>query len=71
VEEPQPGDALNLIKKFLRRACTHRFTWPRMDASGRYYQVCLACGTAYEYDWELMRQTGKVLNDTLQHHQSA
>jgi hypothetical protein len=39
-----------------------------VDASGRYYQVCLACGTAYEYDWELMRQTGKVLNDSLEQH---
>jgi len=52
---------LNLIKKFLRRTCTHRFSWPRTDADGRYYQVCLACGTAYEYDWEAMRRTGRVL----------
>ena len=34
---------------------------PRTDADGRYYQVCLACGTAYEYDWEAMRRTGRVL----------
>ena len=48
--------------KFLERLlrCPHRFTWPRMDAFGRYYQICLDCGTEYEYDWNLMRQTKRL-----------
>jgi len=28
---------------------------------GRDYQVCLLCGTAYEYDWTTMRRTGRVV----------
>jgi hypothetical protein len=41
--------------------CTHRFSWPRIDNDGHHYQICLACGTAYEYDWRTMRQTGRLL----------
>jgi hypothetical protein len=41
--------------------CTHRFSWPRIDDDGHHYQICLACGTAYEYDWRTMRQTGRLL----------
>ncbi|HEV2399053.1 MAG TPA: hypothetical protein VGS27_19060 [Candidatus Sulfotelmatobacter sp.] len=52
---------MKLLKLILRRGCTHRFSWPRMDEQGRHYQVCLACGTVYEYDWTLMRQTGRLL----------
>jgi hypothetical protein len=58
---------LNLLKKFLQRTCTHRFSWPRVDANGNYYQVCLSCGTSYEYDWEMMRRTGRVLIENVQH----
>jgi hypothetical protein len=32
-----------------------------MDASGRYYQICPVCGTAYEYDWKMMRRTDRLL----------
>ena len=28
---------------------------------GQDYQVCLLCGTAYEYDWVQMRRTGRVV----------
>lgn len=53
---------MNLFNRILRRTCTHRrFAWPRTDSSGRYYQVCLDCGVAYEYDWEAMRRTSRVL----------
>ena len=52
---------MNFFKKLIGRGCTHRFSWPRIDADGRHYQICLACGTAYEYDWKAMRQTGKLL----------
>lgn len=51
---------MNFLEPLLRLACPHRFTWPRADASGRDYQVCLHCGTAYEYDWDGMRQTGRL-----------
>jgi hypothetical protein len=33
---------------------------------GRHYQVCLACGTAFEYDWEMMRRTSRVLTENTQ-----
>lgn len=54
---------MNFLKKFLGQGCMHRFAWPRVDAQGCHYQICLLCGTAYEYDWRMMRQTGKLLPD--------
>jgi hypothetical protein len=51
---------MNFLKKLLGNGCSHRFAWPRVDADGRHYQICLACGTAYEYDWETMRRTGPL-----------
>lgn len=61
MEEPEPGELVRLLKLLLRQACTHRFSWPRIDENGRHYQICLACGTAYEYDWRLMRRTNRLL----------
>lgn len=52
---------MRFLEKLLRRGCSHRFSWPRVDSNGRHYQICLTCGTAYEYDWRAMRQTGKLL----------
>jgi hypothetical protein len=52
---------VKLLDMILRQGCTHRFAWPRMDQNGRYYQVCLACGAAYEYDWQMMRRTNRLL----------
>lgn len=40
--------------------CSHEFSWPRRAASGDYYQVCLLCATAYEYDWKTMRRGNRV-----------
>src|ERR1700751_2306847 len=40
--------------------CSHEFSWPRRAASGEYYQVCLLCATAYEYDWKTMRRGHRV-----------
>ena len=51
MEEPKSGETVKLLKLLLRQGCTHRFSWPRIDDNGRHYQICLACGTAYEYDW--------------------
>lgn len=36
----------------------HRFTCPpRLSGNDQHYQICLVCGTAYEYDWKRMRRT--------------
>jgi hypothetical protein len=52
---------MKFLEQLLRAGCTHRFSWPRVDDKGNHYQICLACGTAYEYDWRMMRQTGRLL----------
>jgi hypothetical protein len=51
---------VNFLRRLLGKGCPHHFTWPRID-NGRYYQRCLLCGTAYEYDWKLMRRTDRVI----------
>ena len=61
MEEPEPGEIVKLWKLLLRQGCTHRFSWPRADENGRHYQICLVCGTAYEYDWSAMRRTNHLL----------
>lgn len=58
---------MNFLKQLLVLGCTHRFSWPRIDDDGRHYQICLACGTAYEYDWKVMRRTGRPLVAVAQH----
>jgi hypothetical protein len=40
--------------------CSHEFSWPRRAPSGDYYQVCLLCATAYQYDWKSMRRGDRV-----------
>ena len=52
---------MNLFNRLFGRGCSHRFNWPRIDADGRHYQICPLCGTAYEYDWRMMRRTDRVL----------
>jgi len=52
---------MNFVMMLLKRGCSHRFSWPRIDSNGRHYQVCLMCGISYEYDWTTMRQTGRLL----------
>ncbi|MGA8867034.1 MAG: hypothetical protein WB510_08700 [Candidatus Sulfotelmatobacter sp.] len=52
---------MKFLERLLAQACPHRFSWPRSDHDGRHYQICLLCGTAYEYDWRMMRQTGRLL----------
>jgi hypothetical protein len=51
---------MKFLRFLLGRGCSHRFSWPRADANGHYYQVCPDCGTAYEYDWKLMRRTERL-----------
>ncbi len=52
---------MSLWNELLKRACAHRFSWPRIDDNDRHYQICLLCGTAYEYDWETMSRTNRLL----------
>ena len=40
--------------------CSHEFSWPRRAANGDYYQVCMVCATAYQYDWKSMRRGPRV-----------
>ena len=66
MEKPKSGETVNFLKLLLRQGCTHRFSWPRIDDNGRHYQICLTCGTAYEYDWRTMRRTGRLLVAAIQ-----
>jgi hypothetical protein len=58
---------MKLLKWFFEPSCAHRFTWPRMENNGRHYQICLVCGTAYEYDWERMRRTNRLVAEGVEH----
>jgi len=50
-----------LLRHILRGLCPHRFSWPHSGAQGQDYQVCLLCGTAFEYDTANMRRTGRLV----------
>jgi len=54
---------MKFLKRFFGSWCVHRFAWPRIDANDRHYQTCVLCGTAYEYDWRMMRRTGRLAAD--------
>ena len=58
---------MSFLKRVFGRGCSHRFTWPRLSKNGRHYQVCLSCGIAYEYDWDRMRRTSRLLVTAEQH----
>jgi hypothetical protein len=66
MEEPEQGEFVKFLKLLLRQGCAHRFSWPRSDDNGCHYQICLACGTAYEYDWGTMRRTSRLLGAAVQ-----
>ncbi len=42
--------------------CSHEFSWPRRSANEEFYQVCMVCATAYQYDWKTMRRGNRVDN---------
>jgi hypothetical protein len=42
-----------------------------MDADGRHYQRCSQCGVAYEYDWNKMQLTGRMIAPTTLYHSEA
>ncbi len=58
---------MNFLKLLLGRGCEHRFAWPRIDVNGNHYQICLLCGTAYEYDWTAMQRTERPLTADARH----
>ena len=56
--------AQKLMDVLMLGRCSHEFSWPRRAASGEYYQVCLLCATAYQYDWKTMRRGNRVEQPT-------
>jgi hypothetical protein len=50
-----------IIQRLIESLCPHRFSWPHSGSHGQDYQVCLICGTAYEYDLVNMCRTGRVI----------
>ena len=59
-EGVKTGMPARLFNRLIEKLCPHRFSWPHSGANGQDYQVCLICGSAYEYDWITMRRTGRV-----------
>lgn len=51
----------SFMRRLLEKLCPHQFSWPHTDANGQDYQVCLLCGSKYEYDCSNMRRTGRLL----------
>ncbi|MFZ0481370.1 MAG: PilZ domain-containing protein [Terriglobales bacterium] len=49
-----------LIDVLMLGRCSHEFSWPRRAANGEYYQVCMLCANAYQYDWKTMRRGERV-----------
>jgi hypothetical protein len=52
---------MEFLQRLFGEFCCHRFAWPRLSGNGQHYQICLICGTAYEYDWKKMRLTDRLL----------
>lgn len=48
------------FNSLLQKLCPHRFSWPHSGLHGKDYQVCLICGSTYEYDWITMRRVRRV-----------
>jgi hypothetical protein len=56
----------NLMDVLMLGRCSHEFSWPRRTPGGDYYQVCLLCATAYEYDWKTMSRSGPLEKPVLE-----
>jgi hypothetical protein len=66
-EGEKQGMSARLFNRIIEKLCPHRFSWPHSGAHGQDYQVCLICGSAYEYDLITMRRTGRLIDpDELQ-----
>jgi hypothetical protein len=62
-ERKLPGAIImpqKLMDVLMLGRCSHEFSWPRRSANGEYYQVCLLCAVAYQYDWKTMRRGTRV-----------
>jgi hypothetical protein len=55
-----------LLKQLLQWLCPHRFSWPHCGIDGKDYQICLRCGTAFEYDLAKMHRTRRLVLPTRQ-----
>ena len=53
-----------LMDVLLLGRCSHEFSWPRRSPNGEYYQVCMVCATAYQYDWKTMRRGHRIEEPT-------
>ena len=49
-----------LLMRLFGMLCRHEFSWPHTGAHGQDYQVCLICGTVYEFDCETMQRTRRL-----------
>ena len=58
---------MNFLRRLFGQGCFHRFTWPRIDSNGHHYQICSICGTAYEYNWKMMKRTKHPLAPQARH----
>jgi hypothetical protein len=54
------GIASRILTRLLQMCCQHRFSWPHTGPHGQDYQVCLICGSAYEFDVVTMTRTGRI-----------
>jgi hypothetical protein len=52
--------AAGFLKQLFEIFCRHRFSWPHSSVHGPDYQICLICGTTYEYDCVTMRRTRRL-----------
>ena len=58
---------MSFLKRLFGRSCLHRFSWPRVDTNGHHYQICSDCGTAYLYDWKMMRRMERLVIRAIGH----
>jgi hypothetical protein len=48
------------LMRFLEIFCRHEFSWPHVGIDGHDYQICVICGTVYEFDCATMRRTRRL-----------
>lgn len=53
-----------ILTQLLQWLCPHRFSWPHSGIDGKDYQICLRCGTAFEYDVAKMHRTRRLVLPT-------
>jgi hypothetical protein len=63
----QRATDMRFLWRLFEELRSHRFTWPRHGGNSQHYQICLICGTAYEYEGKRMRRTDRLLVTKGQH----